>query len=215
MRANFWIKTWDQGNIGFHRSDIHPALERYWPVEKPGTTVLVPLCGKSQDLLWLEERGLNVIGIEFVESAVIAFFSENKLTWQESIEYGHRCYRANERNICIFVTDFIQWADDYNGLPITALYDRAALVALPKEMRTAYVAACRKTLSLSPRGLLVTLEYESSAMEGPPFSVATEEVEHLWQSQLSLVEQVDMLAEMPRAVAAGVPRLDEYFWVFS
>ncbi len=51
-------------------------------------------------------------------------------------------------------------------------------------------------------------------MEGPPFSVTPQEVENLWEGRLKLVEQVDMLAEMPRAWASGVQRLDEYFWTF-
>ena len=215
MRVNFWIKTWGKKNIGFHQAEIHAALEKYWPVQEAGTTVLVPLCGKSLDLLWLEELGLDVIGVEFVESAVLDFFRENKLEWRESPQYGHRCLQACERNIRIFITDFIELANDYDGQPMATLYDRAALVALPEDMRAAYVAACRKLLSNTFHGLLVTLEYEPIAMEGPPFSVTPQEVEELWNGSTKLVEQVNMLADMPRAVASGVQRLDEYFWTFN
>jgi len=195
MRINFWIKTWGKGNIGFHLADFHPALDKYWPELEAGTSVLVPLCGKSRDLLWLEERGLDVIGVEFVESAVLDFFRENNLAWEETVQYGHKCYSACDRNIRIFVSDFIHFAEDYSGQPMDTLYDRAALVALPQ-------------------GLLVTLEYEPISMEGPPFSVAVAEIDRLWNGQLILVEQVDMLSSMPRAIASGVRRLDEYLWVF-
>jgi len=214
MRINFWIKTWRKGNIGFHLADIHPALDKYWPKLEAGTSVLVPLCGKSRDLLWLDEQGLDVTGVEFVESAVLDFFRENKLDWEEKVQYGHKCYRACGRNIRIFVSDFIQFAEDYTGQAMDTLYDRAALVALPEDMRGDYVAACEKLLTPSPQGLLVTLEYEPIAMEGPPFSVKTAEVERLWNGQLVLIEQVDMLSSMPRAIASGVRRLDEYLWVF-
>ncbi len=214
MRANFWIKAWGEGNIGFHQADIHPALQKYWPELEAGASVLVPLCGKSRDLLWLEERGLDVIGIEFVESAVLDFFCENDLTWNKSVQYGHPCYRAHERNIRLFVTDFIQFAKDYDGQPIASLYDRAALVALPEDMRADYVSACKKLLNTSPQGLLITMEYDQAAMEGPPFSVAVAEVERHWEGKLKLVEQADILSSMPRAVASGVQRLDEYVWVF-
>ncbi len=214
MRINFWIKTWGKGNIGFHLADIHPALDKYWPEFEAGTSVLVPLCGKSRDLLWLEERGLDVTGVEFIESAVLDFFRENKLAWEEKVQYGHKCYSACGRNIRIFVSDFIQFAEDYTGQAMDTLYDRAALVALPEDMRGDYVAACKKLLTPSPQGLLVTLEYEPIAMEGPPFSVETAEVDRLWKGQLVLVEQVDMLSSMPRAIASGVRRLDEYLWVF-
>ena len=213
MRVNFWIKAWNEGNIGFHLTDKHPALEKFWPSLEAGASVLVPLCGKSQDLLWLEESGLDVIGIEFVESAALEFFRENSLDWEKIVEYGHPCYRVRGRNIRIFVTDFIRFADDYNGQPLDSLYDRAALVALPADMRPDYVSACRKLLTASPRGLLVTMQYEPEAMEGPPFSVEPGEVDRLWEGQWAVVEQVDMLSSMPRAVASGVQRLDEYFWV--
>lgn len=214
MRVNFWNKAWTESNIGFHQADIHAALEKYWPEQETGTTVLVPLCGKSRDLLWLEKQGFDVIGVEFVESAVLDFFRENKLTWEETVQYGHRCYRARERNIRIYVADFIQLAIDYDGPPLETLYDRAALVALPEDMRAPYVKACRKLLVLSPHVLLVTLEYDSNVMEGPPFSVTREEVRRLWCAELDLVERVDMLSSMPRAIASGVQSLDEYFWVF-
>jgi len=114
----------------------------------------------------------------------------------------------------VFVSDFIHFAEDYSGQPMDTLYDRAALVALPEDMRPDYVTACEKLLIAPPQGLLVTLEYEPISMEGPPFSVAAAEIDRLWKGQLVLVEQVDMLSSMPRAVASGVQRLDEYLWVF-
>jgi thiopurine S-methyltransferase len=214
MRVNFWIKAWGEGNIGFHRADIHPALKKYWPELQAGTSVLVPLSGKSRDLLWLEKRGLDVIGIEFIESAVLDFFRENKLVWEQTLQYGHRCYLVCERNIRIFIADFIQFADDYSGQPLDTLYDRAALVALPCDMRADYVDACEKLLTASPRGLLVTMEYDPITMEGPPFSITGAEVERLWKGRLTLLERVDMLSSMPRAIASGVQTLEEYLWVF-
>jgi len=214
MRVNFWIKCWGEGNIGFHQRDTHYALEKYWPTLEEGSAVLVPLCGKSLDLLWLEARGLDVIGVEFVESAVLDFFRENNLSWDETEQFGHRCFSARERNIRIFVTDFIQLASDYQGERIAALYDRAALVALPADMRPPYVDACKKLLSESPKGLVVSMTYAPEAMAGPPFSVPNEEVERLWGGRLKRVEKVDMLPSMPRAVSSGVQSLNEYLWVF-
>ena len=214
MRINFWIKTWDKGNIGFHLHEIHPTLKKHWPRSATSSTALVPLCGKSRDLLWLEAQGHEVIGVDFVETAVLDFFRENKLAWGETTQYGHRCFRAHERNIYLFVADFIQFADDYDGPAMDSLYDRAALVALPHNMRAGYVTACKKLLAPKHQGLLLTIEYDQDLMEGPPFSVTAAEVERLWESQLVLVESEDVLASMPRALASGVPSLHEYCWVF-
>jgi len=215
MRINFWLKAWNEGNIGFHQADFHPALDAHWPTLATGSSVLVPLCGKSKDMLWLERKGLDVIGVEFVEQAVRDFFRESELEFDRSTEFGHPCYRARGRKIRIFVTDFIRFADDYDGPRLDSLYDRAALVALPADMRGAYVEACRKLLSDGPRGLLITMRYEPEAMEGPPFSVPPTEAERLWEGRLSPVGQADILASMPRAIAAGVERLDEFYWVID
>lgn len=215
MRINFWLKAWNDRNIGFHQADFHPALDRHWPKLEPGSSVLVPLCGKSRDLLWLVRQGLDVIGVEFVESAVEEFFRDSGLEFDRTTEFGHPCYRARDCRLRIFATDFIRFADDYGGPRLDSLYDRAALVALPADMRGAYVEACRKLLSEQPRGLLITMRYEPGSMEGPPFSVEPAEVERLWQDRLSCVDTADILASMPRAVAAGVQRLDEYIWTFS
>lgn len=215
MRINFWLKTWNEGNIGFHQAQIHAALEQHWPELPAGARVLVPLCGKTRDMLWLEARGLNVTGVEFVEAAVREFFSENDLEFERTERHGHPCYQAAGRNVRIFCTDFMQLADDFEDEPFQALYDRAALVALPPDMRPPYVAACQKLISGAAKGLLVSVTYQPQSMEGPPFSVEPGEVEHLWGDELELVGTADMLASIPRAVAAGVERLDEYFWVFK
>ena len=215
MRVNFWIKAWNDSNVGFHQAAAHPALQRHWPVLESGASVLVPLCGKSLDLLWLEKRGLEVTGVEFIEAAVLAFFRDNSLEWRVSTIDGYHCYHALDRNIQIWLADFIQFAEDYTGPPFDSIYDRAALVALPGDMRGDYVAACKKLLVERPRGLLVSLQYHPETMEGPPFSVTPEEVERLWNGRLMRVEQLDMLSSMPRATAAGVRNLDEYFWVFD
>ena len=82
----------------------------------------MPLSGKSRDLLWLEKRGIDVIGIEFIESAVLDFFRENKLDWEETVQYGHPCFRVRGRNIRIFVTDFIHFANDSDGQPFDSLF---------------------------------------------------------------------------------------------
>ena len=56
-------------------SSIHDMLLKHWPsinaVE--GSEVIVPLCGKSLDMLWLAEQGYSVVGLEMVEEAVMAF----------------------------------------------------------------------------------------------------------------------------------------------
>ena len=59
MNPDFWRERWENREIGFHRDAAHPYLTRFWPTLgiAPGSRVFVPLCGKSNDLLWLRPFG--------------------------------------------------------------------------------------------------------------------------------------------------------------
>ena len=79
----FWHNRWHTQQIGWHRAVYNDMLLKHWPsinaVE--GSEVIVPLCGKSLDMLWLAEQGYSVVGLEMVEEAVMAFFKENSLQY--------------------------------------------------------------------------------------------------------------------------------------
>ncbi|MDZ7747687.1 MAG: hypothetical protein U5K43_01660 [Halofilum sp. (in: g-proteobacteria)] len=78
------------------------------------------------------------------------------------------------------------WQGDFFDLSTTelkccdALWDRAALIALPAALRAAYVAHCAALLAPGARGLLVTLDYDPAEHDGPPFAVPPQEVEALY-----------------------------------
>jgi len=76
MQADFWQKRWERDQIGFHLAEVNPYLQQYWPALglAAQTRVLVPLCGKSLDLIWLADQGFEVLGIELAEKAVEDFF---------------------------------------------------------------------------------------------------------------------------------------------
>ena len=82
MDSEFWQQRWQEGRIGFHKSDVNPELIKYFSnIALPaGSRVLVPLCGKSIDMVWLACAGYDVVSIELVESAVQAFFTEQNIT---------------------------------------------------------------------------------------------------------------------------------------
>src|SRR5450830_150029 len=82
MDSQFWRERWARNQIGFHLPEVNPYLQRHWPLLAlaQGAKVLVPLCGKSLDLVWLASQGHRVLGVELSEQAVDAFFSEQGLT---------------------------------------------------------------------------------------------------------------------------------------
>jgi len=208
MEPKFWQERWARNQIGFHLPEVNPYLQRHWPPLAEGAKVLVPLCGKSLDLMWLASQGLRVVGVELSEQAVEAFFSEQNLT-----------PRVTERGVFkVYQADLIEiWCGDFFALnaevlaDCAALYDRAALIALPPLMRAQYADHLNTWLPSGCQGLLITLDYEQVQKAGPPFAVTDEEVQLLLGERwaLQVLQEQDILGESWKFVQDGVTRLEE------
>jgi thiopurine S-methyltransferase len=207
---DFWQARWARNEIGFHLKEINPFLLRHWPaLEVPEVSqVLVPLCGKSLDLAWLAAQGLQVMGVELAEKAVQEFFAEQQLQPQIRQQGAFKVYQAGP--VQLWCGDlFALIAEDVAGC--TAFYDRAALIALPPEMRQRYVQHLEQILPARCRGLLVTVDYDQAQHAGPPFSVSEAEVAGLygatWDRQL--LSREDVLQQNWKFLQRGISRLDE------
>lgn len=174
MDASYWHQKWENNQLGFHESEVNPLLVNYFKRLSlaQGSRVFVPLCGKTLDIAWLLSNGMRVVGAELSEMAIAQLFAE--LGVQPSIKVVGDLKRYSAKDIDILVCDFFTLSDKTLGL-VDAAYDRAALVALPKEMRHRYTAHLMEITHHVPQ-LLVTLAYDQSVMEGPPFSVSDAEV---------------------------------------
>ena len=210
MQPEFWHDRWERNQIGFHLQEVNPYLRRLWPTldVAQGSRVLVPLCGKSLDLSWLAAQGYDVLGIELSQTAVEQFFAEQKVVPNIRQQGAFKVYEAGPvRIMCgdIFALSAADVAD------CSAFYDRAAMIALPVEMRAAYAGHLTQILPNGCKGLLITLDYDQSQMKGPPFSVPLAEVESLlcpaWS--LEVVEQPDVLDQEWKFLKGGVTRLVE------
>ena len=209
MKADFWHNRWEKNLTGFHLNEVNPHLKANWASLNlnAGARVFIPLCGKSLDLIWLAAQGHQVVGIELSPLAVEAFFTENNLT-AEHHQAGDLEYWQSE-NISLFCGDFFALTTEILG-PIDAVYDRASLIALPPAMRQDYAAKLTELAQFAPK-LLVTLEYEQSKMDGPPFSVSEDEVNALYQSNYH-VKQVtaqDVLGDNEKFREKGLSYMNE------
>ncbi|MBK6924216.1 MAG: thiopurine S-methyltransferase [Thermomonas sp.] len=208
MQPDFWHQRWADNQIGFHQSAPTPLLLKHWPALgiTPGAQVFVPLAGKSLDMAWLASQGHRVLGVELSQLAVEQFFAEHDL--QPGIretKYG-RHYTAN--GIELICGD--AFALDADALrDCAAVFDRAALIALPPELRERYASELYASLPTGSRGLLVTLEYPQEERPGPPFSVTEDEVRALYSRdwQVDLLDRRPIPPEHPGYVG-GVSRLD-------
>lgn len=201
MEHQFWLERWEQNQIGFHQQEINSYLSEHWEeLGLPeGAPVFVPLCGKSLDMLWLREQGHPVFGVELSEKAVSAFFEENGIS-AEVRRDGESCDYLAE-GLRLRAGDFFALdAGDMAG--IGAVYDRAALIALPPAMRSDYARHMASLLPADAHILLITMEYPAGTLEGPPFSVSEEEVHMLFDADFEVIRKAQWQdAEGPRGVS--------------
>ena len=98
--------------------------------------------------------------------------------------------RYSAENIDLFAGDLFELSGERLG-PVDAVYDRAALVALPKEMRIQYAAHLKAITDRAPQ-FLVTYRYDQSRLDGPPFSISAEEVERHYQDVYNVERQASV-----------------------
>ena len=213
MDPDFWQERWRTRQIGFHQSSPHPFLERWWPSIGPpaGARVYVPLCGKSLDMVWLAVRGHAVVGTELSEIAVQEFFGEQQVPVDVQPRGPFRRHATGVFEI--LQGDAFELTPELLGT-VHAAYDRAALVALPPELRARYARQFAALMPPGSRTLLVGFEYDQKRRAGPPFSVERDEIEQLYGDAFDVreLERIDILAESPKFAEAGLPVLHEVAW---
>jgi len=215
MDADFWLQRWQNNQTGFHQQEVNPRLEALWPQLQvtPGEQVFVPLCGKSLDMLWLREQ-YAVLGVELSPLAVEAFFTENGLEPEHSLQGRFSVYRTDR--LTLLCGDFFDLQPEQLG-QVRAVYDRASLIALPKDLRQRYVHQLTQLLPSAAPLLLVTLDYDQTQMDGPPFSVEEQEVRDLFAPHWSIqrLHREDILAKESRFHERGLARLDEKVYLLN
>ena len=169
MNHHFWYQKWESKQIGFHQAHPHELLVRYWPTLKlkEANRVFLPLCGKTLDIHWMLSQGFEVVGAELSEIAIIELFDE--LGVEPKIIQLDELKLYQAQSISIYVGDIFKLDQETLGR-VDAVYDRAALVALPDEMRFDYA---RHLMDISDCAfqLLITFDYDQTMISGPPFSI--------------------------------------------
>lgn len=211
MEHDFWAERWRNNQLGFHLSGPNPHLLAHAAEWVPTPTrVLVPLCGKTHDLVWLRAQGHEVLGVEFIESAAIAFFEEHGLEPAVGRIGPHPALRAP--GIDVILDDFFALDAAVTG-KFPAIYDRAALAALVPEDRPAYIRKLRDLATDDGRVLLIGYDHDMGT--GPPFSASAAELAALMVGLFSFRQlgDVDILDSEPRLRARGATRVREQIWL--
>lgn len=209
MDPDFWHDRWAANQIGFHQQTTNNYLLQFWRAPAQDSRILVPLCGKSLDMHWLRQQGHAIAGIEVSPLAIEAFFAEAGLHPSRHDAAGYSRWSAG--GIDLYCGDFFTLTYKEIGT-VDGFYDRAALIAMPAHLRPAYVEHLVELLPSHANGLLVTMEYEQSHMDGPPFSVPPAEARALLGTAFTLehLQTADILDAQPAFRERGLQRLQEH-----
>jgi thiopurine S-methyltransferase len=207
MQQDDWAAMWTDGRIGFHQADVNNYLAKYLQRAYGDDIgrVYVPLCGKSLDMVFLSEHAHEVVGVEFVEQAVAEFFDERGLTPQ-IVTDPRVLYSAD--GYSLFAADFFDLGEEHLG-SIDTVFDRASLVALDSETRVQYANHMRSIMREGAKMLLITFDYDQSAMEGPPFAISSDEVQRLYGDGFDIVHLETRDATNDTFRGMGVPAITE------
>ena len=217
MNPEFWQTRWQEKRIGFNQSKVNSLLIKYFNhLDLPaGSRVFVPLCGKSIDMVWLAAQGYDVVGVELVETAVQEFFAEQNISptiHQHADNPAVKYYQGPlaEQTITLWVADiFALTAADIGD--VDAVYDKAALIALPADMRAQYSEQIRE-LSSNTSQILLTLNYNQSKKAGPPFSISSAQLQQYYGSHYQVTELESVVTSINSAPELAVT---EHIWLLN
>ena len=215
MNHEFWKERWSVDRIGFHQGEINTFLRTYHDQFcANGERVLVPLCGKSKDMIWLAQRGHPVVGVEFVAKAVEDFFPENEIPSKGEVRRGQSITFGG--GIELWNANIFDVSKEEAGT-FSSVFDRAALIALPPQTRPNYVQHILSLMDPGARALIVTFAYDQEKIDGPPFSVPDQEVRSGYASHGTLeILTREMTADIPPSfVERGVSQVEQTAWLFT
>jgi thiopurine S-methyltransferase len=204
VKKEFWQDRWDTNQLGFHEGKPNELLVAHADRFAPKSRILVPLAGKAADMIWLAERGHDVVGVEFVKKAIDDLFAGSEV--RTHALGPHQAFSA--RGITMVLGDMFEMKPDALGT-FDAIYDRAALIALEPSTRARYLETCRALLKPNGTTLLIGFAYDQSKSPGPPFSIDERTVRDLFAGRT--IQRLETRAAniSPRMRDAGIASIEE------
>ena len=157
-------------------------------------------------MIWLAQQGMQVVGSEISELAIQQFFQENEIDFEQVQK------RFSSEQVVVENEDFFRFDPRELG-QIDAIYDRAAMVAMPTERHAEYADRLLEILRPGGSILLVTFAYKQEQMSGPPFSVTEQSVrQHFKAATITQLFHQSILENEPKFQSRGLDTLTETVW---
>ncbi|MEB3755070.1 thiopurine S-methyltransferase [Acinetobacter sp. MD2(2019)] len=188
MQHEFWHQRWQDNKIGFHQFIPSPLLVEHFNQLNLNAhaRIFVPLSGKTLDLSWFLQQEYKVVAIELSHIAVTSLMEQLAKDFEIHFEvlHHHDLIHYHHPQIDLYVGDFFNLSHTELG-HVDAIYDRAALIALPDAIRFNYAKHLVEITNAAPQ-FLISYEYDAGSHEGPPFSVNQAEIQMLYAKTYNL-----------------------------
>lgn len=215
MQLDFWKEVWKEQRLGFDQVEVNYYLKKALPswLSESYETIFVPLCGRSIDMWEIHRSGHHVTGVECFEGALQDFDKKYALNLEKvSVRDSVDCLK--NLDFKLYCADFFELtsADIQKRKGPLKIWDRAALVALPPEMRLAYYDQIEKLCIDRLDWLCLLFSFDADTNFGPPFSVNYEEVEEKMLSKgysVEVLEERILKPQNPKFVEAGIGAFKE------
>lgn len=250
-RLKSWEERWAVNKINWHLENVNPHLKNHLAqLVDPkasvaggmGPRVLVPLCGKTVDMVFLSRQGYRVVGVEGVRKAVEEFAKEFGLRVPTAkgptmhvnfppevdaqrfrghavlIAAAEQSRREPPPPVILVEGDFLELGEveAKTLVPFEAAFDRGSLVAIEPDDRARYASALTHLMASGGRVLLVAVEHDGfGPKKGPPYEVSEADVRHLFGRHFEIqhLGTVDALNDNLRE--RGASRFEESVYLLT
>lgn len=149
-----WLDGHESGQTPWHSSKLNPVFSKYFKEHsdllKPGTKLLVPLCGRDVVLSWIYKNlpGIKVVGLEASTIACKAVFEENSIDYvmKEMSEIEGQLYQTKDGNLKVYCCDLFKFTTKIED-HFDVVWDRGALNAFDSDLQPKYVSTLKQLMS--------------------------------------------------------------------
>lgn len=146
--------------------------------------ILLPLVHKSVDLIWLWQRGHEVVGVEDIDRTMTTFAKTSGLELSSDMNNNSETIRnfiTAENTLRALQTNFTTANNPFHDHSFHSVWDRSGFASIPPQFRRFYAETMKRLLDWhSFRYLLLVYEYDDSVVKGPPYSVTEDQISDLF-----------------------------------